>query len=166
MIAAIGKKRELGYQNKLLWDLPDDLKHFKEVTMKHPIIMGRNTYVSIFNMLHKPLPGRTSVVLMRESEFDPEDPLFKYENVRVAHSPQEALDKAAELDSTEVFIGGGAQIYKLFLPYVDRLYLTLIDDEKEADAFFPAYEETYTKMISEELRDHEGLKYKFVVLEK
>ncbi|MBX4191982.1 dihydrofolate reductase [Candidatus Parcubacteria bacterium] len=166
MIAAIGKNRALGYKNQLLWTIPDDLKRFKEITTKHPIIMGRKTYESIYGMLGKPLPNRTSVVLMRKEEFDAEDPLFQFENVIIAHSPEEAVAKASELDKEEIFIGGGAQIYKLFLPLAHRLYLTLIDDEKEADAFFPEYETEFTKKISDESHELNGLKYSWVTLEK
>ena len=106
------------------------------------------------------------MVLMREAEFNPGDPALKYESVLVAHSPEEALKKAGALDKEEIFIGGGAQIYKLMLPYADRLYLTLIDDAKEADAYFHAYEPLFTKKLSEEFREHGGLKYSWVTLEK
>ncbi len=166
MIAAIGKNRELGKSNDLLWPIPDDLKRFKSLTTGHVVIMGRKTYESIHGMLGKPLPNRTSVVLMREKEFDSTDPLFKYENVFVVHSAEAALQKAHELNLGEIFVGGGAQMYALFLPHADRLYLTLIDDEKEADAFFPPYETSFTKTISEEAREWNGLKYRWVTLEK
>ena len=166
MVAALGKNRELGRGNELLWPIPEDLRHFKQLTLGHPVIMGRKTYDSILAALGKPFPGRTSIVLMREAEFDPNDPTLKDENVLVVHSPEEALKKAGALDKEEIFIGGGAQIYKLMLPYADRLYLTLIDDTKGADAYFPAYEELFTKKLSEEFREHGGLKYSWVTLEK
>ena len=162
----MGRNRELGKNNALLWTIPDDLKRFKTITLGHPIIMGRKTYESIHTMLGKPLPRRHSIVLMREAEFNPTDPLFAYENVSAAFSPESAVEKASALDSQEIFIGGGAQIYALFLPQVDRLYLTLIDDEKEADAFFPPYEQEFTKKLSEESGEFNGLKYRFVVLER
>ena len=166
-IAAIGKNRVLGKDNRLLWHIPDDLKlRFKELTLGHPVIMGRKTYDSVLAILGKPYPGRTSIVLMREAEFNPEDPTLKFENVIVAHSPEEAVQKAKELNTGEVFIGGGAQIYALMLPHVERLYLTLIDDQKEGDAFFPPYEHLFTKKIKEETREHNGLKYVWVDLEK
>jgi dihydrofolate reductase len=82
------------------------------------------------------------------------------------YSLEEALAKAKELDAEDIYIGGGAQIYEQALPYVDRLYLTLVEDEKEADSFFPSYEHLFTKKLSEEAREHEGLVYRWVDLEK
>ncbi len=145
MIAAIGKNRELGAGNELLWRIPDDLKRFKALTMGHPIIMGRKTFESI----GKPLPGRTNLVVSRSSL-----------------SLEDAIAQAKKLDTQEVFIIGGAQIYEQALPYADRLYLTVIDDTKEADAYFPAYEDIFTKKIKEETREHEGLQYRWIDLEK
>jgi len=107
--------------------------------------MGRKTFESI----GKPLPGRTNLVVSRSS--------LSFEN---------ALAQAKKLDDKEVFIVGGAQIYEQALPYADRLYLTLIDDTKDGDAFFPEYEHLFTKKLSEEIREHNGLKYSWVELEK
>src|SRR3989344_3007335 len=145
IIAAIGKNRELGRDNDLLWRIPDDLKRFKSLTLGHPVIMGRKTFESI----GKPLPGRTNLVVSRSS--------LSFEN---------ALAQAKKLDDKEVFIVGGAQIYEQALPYADRLYLTLIDDTKDGDAFFTEYEHLFTKKLSEEIREHNGLKYSWVELEK
>jgi dihydrofolate reductase len=114
--------------------------------------MGRKTFES----LGKPLPGRTNIVVTRSQ---------KSGEVLYVNSIEEAIEKAKKID-TEIFIIGGAQIYEQALPFVDRLYLTLIDDEKEGDAYFPAYENIFTKMISHEHRDYEGLKYRWVDLEK
>ena len=91
---------------------------------------------------------------------------WEHEGVLVAHSLDEALRKARELDNEEVHIGGGQQLYEQVLPQVDRLYLTLIDDEKEADTYFPPYEKEFTKKLSEESRDHNGLPYRWVTLER
>lgn len=145
MIAALGRNRALGNGNELLWRIPDDLRRFKALTMGHPIIMGRKTFESI----GKPLPGRTNLVVSR-----------------AGLSLEDAIAQAKALDTEEVFVIGGAQIYEQALPYADRLYLTLIDDEKEADVFFPEYETIFTKVIAEESREHEGLKYRWVDLEK
>ncbi|HEV8666302.1 MAG TPA: dihydrofolate reductase [Candidatus Paceibacterota bacterium] len=163
IVAAIGTGKQynggLGKDGKLLWHIPDDLKRFKQLTSGHPIIMGRKTFDSIVNMLGKPLPGRTNIVVTRDSA-------WQYEGVMVAHSLEEALEKARELDPKEIHIGGGAEMYKQALPYVNKLFLTLIEDDKEADTFFPAYEKEFTKVTFHEDREHEGLKYKWVDLER
>ncbi|MSR70568.1 dihydrofolate reductase [Candidatus Kaiserbacteria bacterium] len=159
MIVAIGQNRVIGKGNTLLWHLPDDLKHFKHLTVGHPCIMGRRTFESIVAMLKKPLPGRTNIVVTRDTD-------WHYDGVMVAHSLEEALQKAKEIDTEEVFVIGGAQLYAAALPYTDRLYVTEIDDTKDGDAFFPEYEDLFTKKTAEEPREHEGLKYRWVVLEK
>ena len=116
-------------------------------------------------MRQKPLPGRTSIVVTR-------DPVWGYEgvdadSVLAARSLGEALEKArAAPGGDEVFVGGGAQIYEQALPFADRLYLTLVDAEEEGDAYFPAYEGLFTKKLSAESREYNGLKYKWVTLEK
>ena len=145
IIAALGKNRELGRGNDLLWRIPDDLKRFKSLTLGHPVIMGRKTFESI----GKPLTGRTNLVVSRSS--------LSFEN---------ALAQAKKLDDKEIFIIGGAQIYAAAFPHADRLYLTLIDDTKDGDVFFPEYEKLFTKKLSEEIRELNGLTYRWVDLEK
>ncbi len=159
IVVAMGKNREIGMEGELLWYIPEDLKRFKELTLGHPIIMGRKTFESIIKILGKPLPGRTNIVITRNKE-------WKYEGILITHSFEEALEKAKEINPDKIFIGGGAQIYTLALPYVTNLYLTLIDDEKKSDSFFPPYEHIFTKKIFEELREHNGLKYTWLNLEK
>ena len=158
-VAAIGKERVLGDADKLLWHIPDDLKRFKKLTEGHPIILGRKTFESILGYLGKPLPGRTSIVVTR-------DPAWKYEGVIKASSIEEAIERGKELDERQISIGGGAQIYALALPYTDRLCLTLIDDEKKGDSFFPPYDREFTKKIGEEWREFDGLRYAWVDLER
>lgn len=159
IVAAIGKNREIGRGNELLWHIPADLKRFKAITVGHPVILGRKTFDSIVSYLGKPLPGRQNIVVTRDRS-------WSYEGVIASHSLEEALARAKELDETEVFIGGGAQLWAEALPFVDRLYMTLIQDEREGDAFFPEYEKDFTKIISEESGEHEGLKYTWVNLER
>lgn len=156
---AVGKNREIGKNGRLLWHISEDLKRFKELTLGHPVIMGRKTFESILQILGKPLPGRINIVITRDQN-------WKYEGVLVFHSLEEALAKAHELDPVEIHIGGGADLYKQALPFVDRLYLTLVDDTKEADTYFPEYEQEFTNVISKEARDHEDLKYTWVTLER
>lgn len=122
--------------------------------------MGRKTFESIVSIIGKPLPGRTSIVVTR-------DPNWAYEDVAVAHSLEEGLELAKALDEKEVFIGGGAEIYTQALPYVNQLYLTLIDDEKEGDSYFPPFEKEFTKeTFREERVAPDGLKYTWVNLER
>ena len=123
IIAAMGENRAIGFQGKIPWHLPADFKHFKKITMGYPIIEGQKTFESI----GKPLPGRTNIVLTQ-------DPAFKAEGCLVAHSFDEALALAGNVD--KVFIGGGGQIYKLAMPKTDILYLTKVQGTFEGDAFF------------------------------
>ncbi len=124
IIVAMAKNRVIGRDNQLPWHLPADLRHFKQTTMGHPIIMGRKTYESI----GRPLPGRQNIVITR-------NPDFQAEGCLVVHSLQEAL--AAVPEAEEVFIIGGASLYREALPLADRIYLTLVDAEVEGDTFFP-----------------------------
>lgn len=153
-IAAIGKNRELGKGNNLLWCIPHDLARFKSITMGHPVIMGRKTFESI----GRPLPGRPNIIITRDKSFEAEGCL-------VTHSIEDAFEEAKDLDDEEVFIIGGGEIYKQAMPYVDKLYLTLIHDEKESDVFFPDYSE-FTKETFREEHEYEGLKYTWVDLER
>lgn len=159
-VAAIGKNRVLGKDNQLLWRIPHDLKRFKTLTLGHPVIMGRKTFESIVAMLGKPLPGRTNIVVTR-------DAFLSYEGALVTHSIEEAIEKAKAAEGgEEVFIGGGGDIYRQALPFTEKLYLTLIDDEKEGDSFFPAYEEEFAKVVFEEAHEYEGMKYQWVDLQR
>lgn len=154
-IAAITEKdRGIGKDNDLLWKIPEDLKRFKEITLGHPIIMGRKNFESI----GRALPKRMNIIITR-------DPHYHAENCVIVHSVEEAIAKAKLLDNEEVFIIGGGEIYKQALPYTDRLYLTLIHAEKPADVFFPDYSE-FTKVIAEENRDYEGIPYSNITLER
>ena len=157
--------RVLGKDNQLLWHIPDDMKRFKRLTLGHPIIIGRKTFESIVQMLGKPLPGRTNIVVTRDPMWDFVSPTS--DTVIVADSIEDAIEKTKEAPgSEEIFIGGGGQIYAAALPLVDKLYLTLIEDDKEGDSYFPAYEKEFTKVTFDESRDYEGLKYLWVDLER
>lgn len=159
MIAALGRGRTLGKDNQLLWHIPDDLKRFKALTLGHPIIMGRNTFESIVAALGTALPGRTNIVVTHNTHWN-------YPGATTAHSLEEALAQAHALDTEEIFIGGGAQLYKEALPFADRLCLTLIERTKEADAFFPEYESVFTHVHSKESRTWDALSYQWVNLER
>lgn len=153
IIAAIGRQNELGGKNNLLWRIPEDLKRFKALTSGHPIIMGRKTYESI----GRPLPNRENIVITRNKDFRPE-------GVVVVCSVEEALTKAREKEKEEIFVIGGAEIYKQSLPFLTRLYLTVIDDSKPADVFFPDYSD-FKKIVSSERKNYGDLKYTWLILE-
>lgn len=154
-IAAITEKdRGIGKDNDLLWKIPADLKHFKEVTFAHPIIMGRKNFESI----GRALPGRMNIIVTRDTQ-------YRQENCVIAHSIEDAVARAKTLDHEEVFIIGGGEIYAQALPFTDRLYLTLIHAEKPADVFFPDYSE-FTKVVSEEKGEYEGIPYTFLTLDR
>ena len=126
IIAAIAKNNALGKDNDLIWHLPADLKRFKKVTSGHHILMGRNTFESI----GKPLPNRTTIIITRNKEY------FK-DGCLIANSIEEAIELVENKD--EIFIIGGAQIYKETIEknLADRLDITLVHHEFEADVFFP-----------------------------
>jgi dihydrofolate reductase len=155
MISGIAASdRAIGYKNQLLWHIPEDLAHFKKTTFGHPVIMGKNTFLS----LGRPLPGRKNIVLTLE-------PGETFEGADVSYDLQDALHQAAEADQEEIFVIGGAAIYKAMLPYVDRLYLTLVPGEYQADTYFPDYSD-FTKVISEEECETSVGTIQFITLER
>ena len=127
ILVAMAANRTIGINNTLPWRCPEDLRHFRALTMGHHIIMGRKTYESI----GKPLPGRTTVVVTRNRELE-------IEGCIIAHSLQEAIGACA--GDEEVFIVGGAELYAQALPIADVLYITEILAEVQGDAFFPEFD--------------------------
>ena len=125
----MGKNREIGADNQLLWHLPKDLKHFKELTSGHPIIMGRKTYESI----GKPLPNRTNIVISRKNDW------FE-EGILIVGSIKEALKFAKKIDEN-VFIIGGGTIYEQTIDLADQLEVTLVDAKLKANTFFTKKDE-------------------------
>lgn len=123
MIVAMAQGGVIGIDNKLPWRLPADLAFFKRTTMGHPVIMGRKTYESI----GKPLPGRMNVVLTRDSA-------YTADGCTVVHTPEEALQAAA---GQNPFVIGGSEVYGLFFGFAERIYVTLIEEHFEGDAYFP-----------------------------
>jgi len=150
------KNRVIGKGGKLPWNLPADMKYFKDKTLGKPIIMGRKTYES----LGKPLPNRKNIIITHDQD-------YKAEGCIVVHSAEEAL-KAAE-GNEEVMIIGGSQIYKELLPKANRMYLTIVDADFEGDAFFLEYDvkEWKETAYEEHERDAENqYNYTFLVFEK
>lgn len=158
LIAAIGERtRAIGHGNGLLWHLPEDLKLFKTHTSGHPVVMGRRTWESLPERF-RPLPGRTNIVVTHDSAYEAA-------GAEVAMSLEDALARAKRAPGgEETFVIGGGQLYASALPFADRLYLTLVDDDAEGDTFFPEYPE-FTKVIEE--RSIEGTPpSRFVILER
>lgn len=137
IVVAMGEKNEIGFENQLLWHLPKDLKHFKDITSGHPVIMGRKTYESI----GKPLPNRTNIVVSRQKDW------FE-EGILIVGSIKEAVKFAKKIDE-EVFIIGGGNIYDQTMDVVDRLEVTLVKADLEADTFFPKINEKVWKKVNE-----------------
>ncbi|MDD4271384.1 MAG: dihydrofolate reductase [Patescibacteria group bacterium] len=154
IIAIVAKNRAIGFNNKLLYDIPEDMKHFKDITTGHVVIMGENTFHS---MKDRPLPNRTNIILTQDKN-------FKAENCLAAHSLEESIELGKAQNKGEIFFIGGGQIYKQALPLADKLYLTVVDDEPaEADTFFPDYSE-FKKIIFEQTLSASGFKITFLEL--
>ena len=142
IIVAIGKNNEIGKKNALLWNLPADMKHFRETTKGHTVIMGEKTFESI----GKPLPNRRNIVLTLDKN-------YLRHGVNVVHSPEKLSDLLGKTGSKEDenFIIGGGQIYKLFIEKADKLYITHVDAEfPDADTYFPIIDEKIWQKIKSE----------------
>jgi len=155
-IAAISKKgRALGFDNKLLWKIEGDLPRFKTITKGHPIIMGRKTYESI----GRPLPDRINIVVSRSSVLSPTPRLI------ITDSIEKAFQIAKKADRQEIFIIGGGKIFAETIGKADRLYLTIVDDEPQADTFFPDYSEFKREIKKEDHLEHDP-PFSYLILEK
>lgn len=162
IIAAIGKNRELGKDNKLLWHLKNDMERFKKITLNQVVIMGRKTYESL-PAKFRPLPHRINIVITGKSK---NLIASNHPSLIVATSIDEALKKA-KIFNKEIFIIGGASIYEQTLAIADKLYLTIVEKNyPDADAFFPPYKSHFPKIISQSKGEENGLKYCFLELKK
>jgi dihydrofolate reductase len=143
LIVAMSRNQVIGRDNALPWRLPADLARFKRLTMGHPLIAGRKTWEAI----GRALPGREMIVVTRQ-------PGYAAEGARVARSLDEALELAAggRAADDEVFVGGGAEIYRQALPRAHRLYLTLLHEDIPGDTRFPPWDESEWRLVSRE--DH------------
>ena len=152
IIAAVGKNNEIGKNNDLIWHIKEDLQNFKNLTMNKYIVMGANTYAS-----PKRLEGRKYIVLSKH--------LKEIESGLVFNNFEDLLEFINN-QNEEIMIIGGSSIYKLFIPYADKLYLTEIDSTSNADTYFPDFDKSkYKYNILKENMDNK-LKYKFVIYEK
>lgn len=147
IIAAVAENRAIGKNGEIPWHIPEDLKHFKEKTTGHPVIMGRKTFESLPEDF-RPLPGRTNIVLTR-SETDKE-------GVEVARSLEQAY-RIAEEHGDETFIIGGASVYEQVLPKADRMILTEVKKKVDGDTFFPEFDKK--DWDEKEREEHEGFDF-------
>jgi len=156
LIAAVARNGVIGLDNTLPWRLPEDLKRFKALTLGHPIVMGRKTWES----LGRPLPGRANIVVSR-------DPNYVAAGATTARSLPEAIEAAAATGTDEVFVIGGAEIYRLALPLAQRLQLTEIDREFPGDAHFPEFDrQAWLETARERHHVEAGFDYAFVTYER
>ena len=157
-IVAIAKNNVIGKDNKLIWHLPEDLKRFKSITTGKVIIMGRKTFES----LGRVLPNRKHVILCNDMEMNIEN-----ENVEILDSIDK-LDKYINSEE-ECFVIGGATIYKLLMPYVEKLYITKINEEFDGDVYFPEIDEQIWKEVAREKgikNDENPYDYEYITYEK
>jgi dihydrofolate reductase len=157
LIAAVGKNNELGKGNNLLWPLPTDQRYFREITTGHTVIMGRKTFESIGRLL----PNRRNIVITRHAD-------YKADGIEIAHSLNEAIELGKNNPdiNEEIFIIGGAEIYKQGIALADKLYITKIDaEDKDADAFFPEINMKQWQEISREEHEPDDINlYKYIFL--
>ena len=157
IIVAVANNNVIGGDNKLLWHISDDLKRFKKITTGHTIVMGRKTFESF----PKPLPNRHHVILTRDKNYKVDS-----EQVTVVNDIETVM-KTYENSGSEIFIIGGGEIYNLFLPYCNKLYLTKVYGDFEGDTYFPEinYDEWAITESSEEYIDPKNnLSYQFINL--
>ena len=158
IVVAKAKNNIIGKDNKIIWNLPEDLKHFKKLTTGHNIIMGRKTFES----LGRVLPDRKHIIFSQNPDFKVRD-----ENVEVVHSLLQIQELIEEEE--ENFVIGGAMIYNLLMPYVSKIYVTEINEEFEGDAFFSKINNEVWKETSREkgIKDENNkLDYEFVIYER
>ncbi len=161
LIAAASTNNVIGKDGKLLWNLPNDMKFFKNTTWAMPVIMGRKTFEALAGQA---LPGRFNIVITRQKNFDP-----KNEKVWVTDSIEKAVDLAKQTDCKEIFVIGGGQIYAESISVADKIYLTRVHANFEGDAYFPEIDETkweQTSNIDFSADDKHAYAYSFQVWQR
>lgn len=148
IVAAVAKNNVIGKEGGLPWYIPEDLKHFKELTTGHTVLMGRKTFESIMKRNNKPLPNRTNVVITRDDNFQAPPGVIVY------HDLEEALNK---LSGQDIYVVGGGQIYKQTIDKADVLYITHVDKDIEGDVYFPEIETDKCKKVEDE--KHQGFSF-------
>lgn len=158
LVVAAANNNAIGFEGKMPWHLPADMKHFKNVTWGMPVVMGRKTFESI----GKVLPGRKNIVITRQTGWEAE-------GVVVVKKMEDALFVAAETDAKEVMVVGGGEIYKLFFEKARRIYFTRVDATPEADTFFPSLNPQEWHLMSQQKHEADGknaYNYSFQVWER
>ncbi len=157
LIAAVAANRAIGKNNKLLWHLPEDMRHFRETTRGKPVIMGRKTWESLPDAF-RPLPGRQNLVVSR-------NPSYGAPGATLAGSLEEALREAELSDPVEeAFVIGGAELYRQALPLASRLYLTEIVESIEGDVFFPeVLPQDWEEVSRQKPQGKSGFRFSFVI---
>ena len=152
LIVAMDENKVIGYKNKLPWSLPSELKYFRETTKGKPVIMGRKTYESI----GRPMPERLNIIVTRDTS-------YKADNCIVVNSKEDAVNAAK--GNNEIMVIGGAEIYRLFLPIANRLYLTKVHGLFEGDTHFPEFNENEWVEVREKFveKDNEN-KYSYTII--
>lgn len=165
MIVAMANGNVIGNKGVegLLWHLPEDMQHFKKYTLENICIFGRATFQNILEVLGKPLPGRISIVLTKNKEYKPE-----FDGVFVVHSVNAALLKAHKIQKQgqKIFVCGGEEIYKSFLPFADRIIATHINTDVDGTAVFPELGREWVVDSSENHLSITGASYQFVTYKK
>jgi len=158
IIGAVAQNRVIGNKGKIPWHISEDLKHFKRVTLNHPVIMGRVTYEEIINVLGKPLPERVNIVISRTLDKNKDD-------IVITNSVEEAIEEAKK-HSDRVYVIGGQKIYEQTIALADRLEITKVHQDFEGDAFFPEIHMEEWKEVAKEDKENDGIKYSFVSYER
>lgn len=148
IIAAVAQNLCIGKDNKLPWNIPEDLAHFKEMTKGKVVIMGQRTFESILSYIKKPLPGRTNVVLTLDESWVPPEGVFVFRSIPEA---------VAAFEGQEIFFGGGASIYKQTIDLADTLYITEVKQVVDGDTFFPEINLDQWQEVKRET--HEGFDF-------
>lgn len=159
LIAAVAENGVMGKDGKLPWHFSEDLKRFRRLTEGHAVVMGRKTYESIVEALGGPLLDRTNVVVTRQKDYE------LPEGCILAHSFEDALRKAKAVEWQEIFVIGGAEVFREAMPWASRLYLTLIRKEYEGDVLFPD-RSAFNKIIRKEEKEERGVPFTFLDLER
>jgi dihydrofolate reductase len=153
LIAAVARNRVIGNDNQLLWHIPEDMRHFRETTRGKPVIMGRKTWESLPDSF-RPLPGRLNIVVSRNRA-------YRAEGAELAASLDEAVTKAGA--ATEIFVIGGAELYRQAMPIAGKLYITEINADFTGDSVFPEIDVAkWQERSREPHRGKSGLEFSFV----
>ncbi|MBQ8891275.1 MAG: dihydrofolate reductase [Bacilli bacterium] len=152
LIACVGKNLELGKNNDLIFHIKDDMKYFKNVTLNHVVVMGRRTFESLPGLLK----DRKNVVITRNRNIDISNDIEVYSSI------EEFMEHYKNYDD-EIFVIGGASIYRQFLEYCDKIYLTEVNEERDADVYFPEFDKSLYNREVVDSGESKTLKYDFVV---